>query len=114
MPARWDHAAAVQRLGGEEPLLQELITIFFEDYPRLAARLDRGLEQADFAALREAAHSLKGSLGYLGAPEIAACARELESAARQQDLSAAAERTERLMVEVEELRKAMSASVGDR
>ena len=114
MPACWNHAAAVQRLGGDESLLQELISIFFEDYPRLAARLERGLEQADFAALREAAHSLKGSLAYLGAPEIAACALELEKAARQEDLSAAAERTQRLMVAVEELRKAMCAIVGDR
>ncbi len=114
MSACWNHAAAVHRLGGEESLLRELIIVFFEDYPRFAARLTRGLEQADFGAMCEAAHSLKGSLAYLGAPEVAARALELEKAVGQENLPEATARTERLMVDIECLRKMMSAAVGDR
>ena len=36
--ALWDRAAALDRLGGDESLLDELIELFFNDYPVLARR----------------------------------------------------------------------------
>ena len=52
MPTGWDHAAALERLDGDELLLVELISVFFEEYPKLAARLTQSLSLKDFAGLR--------------------------------------------------------------
>jgi len=107
MAVVWDYAAALQRMGGDEPLLSELIAVFFEEYPKFAGRLTQSLAQQDFAALREAAHSLKGSLGYLGASEAEALALELEQASLEADRAVADSLVARLMANIESLRQVM-------
>ncbi len=42
--AVWDRAAAVDRLGGDESLLDELIEVFFKDYPVLARSFDQRVD----------------------------------------------------------------------
>ena len=113
MSAWWDRAAAIQRLGGDEPLLEELIGIFFEDYPRLATRLSQGVLEGDLAAVREAAHTLKGSLAYLGATQVAARALEVENAARLEDAASTSELVRKLRLEIEVLRQMMISPAGD-
>ena len=39
MSVHWDNATALHRLEGDASLLQELIVIFFEEYPKLSDRL---------------------------------------------------------------------------
>jgi two-component system sensor histidine kinase/response regulator len=108
MPDGWDHAAAVNRLDGDESLLCELIAIFFEEYPNLLGRLHRGMAERDLTAVREIAHSLKGSLSYLGANAVAARARELETAAGENDFVRAAELVHKLTLDVDALRQIMT------
>ena len=110
MPAVWDYEAALERVGGEEPLLAELIAIFFEEYPRFALRLTQSLSQKDFAGLREAAHSLKGSLGYLGAAHGESLALALEQACLARDEPGAGNLVAQLMGYIEALRQLMVAS----
>ena len=109
MAVVWDYAAALQQMGGDEPLLIELIAVFFEEYPRYAGRLTQSLAQQDFPALREAAHSLKGSLGYLGATEGKALAGHLEQACIAEDRPKAEQLVSALMAYVEALRQVMIA-----
>jgi HPt (histidine-containing phosphotransfer) domain-containing protein len=113
MSAGWDYAAALERVGGDEPLLVELIAIFFEEYPKFAHRLIQSLSQKDFSGLREAAHSLKGSLGYLGAADGEALALATEQASTAGDLPRAADLVARLMAYIEALRQVMVSSVGE-
>ena len=113
MPAGWDYAAALERVGGDEPLLVELITIFFEEYPKFARRLTQALSQKDFAGLRETAHSLKGSLGYLGASDGERLALAAEQAGGAKDLSRASDLVAQLMAYIEALRQVMVSSVGE-
>jgi len=110
MSAVWDYTAALERLGGDEPLLVELIAIFFEEYPKFAARLTQSLSQKDFAALREAAHSLKGSLGYLGAAQGESFALAVEQASAANDAARAGELVAQLMAYIEALRQLMISS----
>jgi len=91
MPAVWDPAAALERVAGDKALLVELIAIFFEDYPRYHAALQQSLEQGDLAALQKAAHTLKGSLSYLGAKEGASLALKIEQAALESNAASARE-----------------------
>ena len=113
MPTGWDHTAALERLDGDEVLLVELIGVFFDEYPRFAARLTQSLSQKDFAGLREAAHSLKGSLGYLGATEGEALALSLEHASLSGDSALAADLVAQLMAYIEALRQLMVSSAGE-
>jgi len=112
MPTGWDHAAALERLDGDELLLVELISVFFEEYPKLAARLTQSLSLKDFAGLREAAHSLKGSLGYLGAVEGEALALALEHASLSGDSARAGELVAQLMAYIEAFRQLMVSASG--
>jgi CheY-like chemotaxis protein len=76
--------AAVDRLaatmGGA--FVTELIDTFAGDARQLIATLERALGETDLDAFRRAAHSLKSTSESLGAPELAALARELEATAR--------------------------------
>jgi PAS domain S-box-containing protein len=60
----------------------ELIDTFGADARELVATLQRGLAEADVDAFRRAAHSLKSTSETLGAPGLAALARDLETRAR--------------------------------
>ncbi len=109
--AVWDRAAALDRLGGDESLLDELIELFFKDYPVLARRLTEALTRGDLASLREPAHKLKGSLGALGLPATADLAQEIESASQVEDATAAVSLIDRFMAEVEMLQDVMRPQV---
>ncbi len=105
--ALWDRAAALDRLGGDESLLDELIELFFNDYPVLARRLTEALARGDIASLREPAHKLKGSLGALGLPGTADLAQEIETASQVEDATAAVGLIDRFMAEIEMLQDVM-------
>ncbi len=67
-------------LGGE---VDRLIDVFLEDTPRLIAALENAASGPDYAALRDAAHSLKSSSANLGAMSLSAAAKRIETGARQ-------------------------------
>lgn len=113
MSAGWDYAAALERVGGDEPLLVELIAIFFEEYPKFAARLTQSLSQKDFTTLREAAHSLKGSLGYLGAAHGESLALAVEQVSFAKDTARAGDLVAQLMAYIEALRQLMVPLAGE-
>jgi signal transduction histidine kinase/DNA-binding response OmpR family regulator len=96
----WDRAAALDRVGGDESLLNDLIAIFLQEYPALAQRLTEGLSRGDLASLREPAHTLKGSLGYLGMEGPASLALEIERASQAQDAGRVPSLIETMMSQV--------------
>ena len=62
----------LERLGGDETLLHEVIEIFLNDVPKHMASLGRAIAAGDAVAVEGAAHTLKGELGYLGISEVSA------------------------------------------
>jgi HPt (histidine-containing phosphotransfer) domain-containing protein len=113
MSTHWDRATALKRLGGDESLLQELVAIFFEDYPKLSERLRQGLARGDFASVRQAAHALKGSLQYIGFTDAAELALAIEQANRAEDAAKAEGLASALTMEIEAVQQTM-ASTGER
>ena len=85
----WSRANALQRMHGDEKLLLEILQIFLQEYPKQIAQMDRGLAELKPDLLEQAAHSLKGELGFLGVPEIEHLARQLEEIGRRRQLTAA-------------------------
>ena len=87
----WDVAQTLERLGGDEALLQEVVQIFLDGTPTRVATLRQALTEQRPDVLERAAHSLKGELGYLGISALSQQARELEEMGRNRDMQKAEE-----------------------
>jgi signal transduction histidine kinase/CheY-like chemotaxis protein len=77
----FDRPAVLERLDGDEQLLEDLIGLFLDDAPLLVRSMRTAIDTGDAASLRGAAHRLKGAAGNLGANEVAEHARALEALA---------------------------------
>jgi CheY-like chemotaxis protein len=85
----WSFQSGLEGVGGDEVLLRELVQIFLEESPKHLAAIEQGIETGDAPGIENAAHTLKGELGYLGLVAAAAKARELERAGREKSLHSA-------------------------
>ncbi len=108
MPAV-DRAGALQKLGGNEELLVEIIDLYLDDFPKVMERLSTALAEGDAEGVWKAAHRLKGSVGSLSAQPAFEAARDLETVGREGDLEEAAIVFERLEHELERLAGALTA-----
>jgi two-component system sensor histidine kinase/response regulator len=89
--ASWNRAEALDRIGGDEELLQDLCQIFLEESPKLLQKLRQAVAAGDCDGVMRAAHSLKGESSYLGAGGTSQAARRLEEMGRSRDLSHASD-----------------------
>ena len=87
--APWNPAQTLERLGGDEKLLHEVMEIFREEAPKHLAGLRKAITQQDAGSTERLAHSLQGELGYLGIAELSQGARELEEKGRTSDFQGA-------------------------
>jgi signal transduction histidine kinase/CheY-like chemotaxis protein/HPt (histidine-containing phosphotransfer) domain-containing protein len=99
-PGPIDWVRARQHAGGDERLLRELVRLFVKESPRWLAGLRQAVSDGDPAALRAAAHSLKGSLGTLGARAAFEAAARVEALGRAGRLAGAAEACDMLEAEI--------------
>jgi HPt (histidine-containing phosphotransfer) domain-containing protein len=77
---------ALDRVGGDEELLKEVVEIFLMEYPQLMGMVTEAVGKQDALLLERAAHSLKGSLSTIGAEVAANCALALEMMGRTRKL----------------------------
>jgi PAS domain S-box-containing protein len=103
----WDRAVGLARVGGDERLLADVAQIFLKDSPGWVAEMRSALAGADAAALRRAAHTLKGAVGYFGAAEVSAAALRLEDLGRAGDLAPAPAALQTLEQALSRLRPAL-------
>jgi len=85
----WNRKEALDRVDGDQDLLQELCQIFLQEAPKLMSRLKEAVGSQDFDGVTKSAHSLKGESSYLSAAAVSTAARELEHMGREKDLSRA-------------------------
>jgi signal transduction histidine kinase/DNA-binding response OmpR family regulator/HPt (histidine-containing phosphotransfer) domain-containing protein len=102
-PFAFDRAAILARLSGDEALLEEILSLFVNDCPRLMEVIRLALAAGDGQALSRHSHALKGSAGYLGASQVCAAAARLESSGAADDLLGAVEHLQMLEQAVGEL-----------
>ena len=110
----WDMGKTLERLGGDQKLLHEVIEIFLEEVPKHIASLRQAIAQGNAEATEMAAHTLKGELGYLGISEVSRKARELEEVARKSDLRRAASIFTEFETELSEVLTSMRRTIGER
>jgi two-component system, sensor histidine kinase and response regulator len=84
-----NYALALDRVGGDESLLKELGELFLGECPDLVRELHRSVKDADADGIHKAAHTLKGSLGTLGAEEAMKTAFQMEVYGRHGDINGA-------------------------
>jgi len=73
-----DLAQALERMGGDRQLLNDVIGVFLEDCPTQLAAIKVAVDARDADAIRRAAHALKGAAGNLAATEVFQAAQTLE------------------------------------
>lgn len=91
-----DLPAVLERIGGDECFLQELIKIFIEEYNLKLPPLEKAVEEDNFQLIQEIAHSLKGSSANLSLLELQKIAHALETYGRQADKKGCLENLARL------------------
>ena len=81
-------AEVLESMGGDHQLLQELVTTFLSDGPRLIQQAVEAANQNNTEALREAAHSLKGAMLFLNPVQALQSAQRVEQLAGDGELEA--------------------------
>jgi two-component system sensor histidine kinase/response regulator len=108
---RFNREAALRRLDGDEELLAEITSVFLEHTPPRLAEVRNAVALNDLALLRRAAHSLKGSIGYLETGAASVAANQLNELAEAGDLSHVPEVFKALEQEIERLLSDISEMV---
>jgi two-component system, sensor histidine kinase and response regulator len=110
-PIDWDTAKTLERLGGDEKLLQEVLEIFLQEVPNHLASLKQAILQGNASDTEEISHTLKGELGYLGIPQVSRRAAELEGLGRNSDLRLAEEVYQVFEVELSQVLNSVRGAV---
>jgi len=94
-------------VGGDSDVVSELARLFLEDGPRRLEDIKAALAAGDHEAVRNAAHTLKGSAASICAARTADAALRLEQLAQASDLAGARGAFAALSVEVAQLEQAL-------
>lgn len=101
-------AAALDRVGGDQGLLEEVALLFLDTSSDLFTEIGHAVEARDARALERAAHTLKGSVGNFGADAAFQAAFQLEKMGRSGNLTGVDEAYHALETEMERLRPALA------
>jgi HPt (histidine-containing phosphotransfer) domain-containing protein len=80
--ATWSPEPMLERLGGDEELARQLVTLFIAECPRMVDRIRESIAAGDADEIRKAAHAFKGSVANFTTNAPMTTALELETAAR--------------------------------
>ena len=106
-----DEARLFERVVGDRKALSELVDVFLADAPRLLARIDEAMDAEDRAALRAAAHTLKGAVSNFAAPLATQAAARLQQTGDNETLDGARSARDALKREIELVSVALAAVV---
>jgi two-component system, sensor histidine kinase and response regulator len=85
----WDCGGLRRDVGGDDGVVRELVELYRQEAPQLRQAVRTALKDGHADQLRRAAHSLKGTLASLHAPEASSAAEALERLGRAGNLAAA-------------------------
>ncbi len=77
---------ALERVGGDESFLEELLDLYLEDFPQKMEQLQMAIEQKKFELIRKLGHSLKGSSGTLSLTFLQEASFQIEMAGGDKDI----------------------------
>ncbi|MCX6564176.1 MAG: Hpt domain-containing protein [Candidatus Aminicenantes bacterium] len=89
-------AEALDRVGGDEAFLRELLDMYAAEYAEKTGAMENAIRAADFRAIRDLGHGLKGSSANLSLPQLQDAAFDMETAGLEKDLEGALKALNRL------------------
>lgn len=104
---------ALDRMEGSREMLRELAELYLSESPGWLREAEEASAAGDAEALTRAAHDIKGSSDVFAADAATRTAEELERMGRGGDLEGADAVVERLRLQVERVREALSDFLGD-
>jgi len=104
-----NRAALMEKVGGDEELLGEIVELFLEDCPRVIKQIEEAIAKGDSRWLERAAHTLKGMVGNFYAGGATEAAMELEEIGRRGEMTAAEGAYTILQKEIERLKSELEA-----
>jgi two-component system, sensor histidine kinase and response regulator len=108
--AIFDRAALVERVEGDEELLDSIVHIFLDQLPRALEELHSADRAGDWPALERAAHKLRGALANLCVLRAESAAEHLEHSAGEGDAGAARRDLAALVIELDRAKAALLES----
>ena len=108
-PAR---LGALRQMAGGTDIFGEVVALFLQEIPGRLAGLAEAVRREDAGALQFAAHRLKGGAATLGANRLARLCERLEQQGRGGSCAGAAEAVVEVGRELERVRLALLAEVG--
>jgi len=82
---------ALERMGGDEPFLEDLLDLYFKDFATKYFRIQKAIEQENFKLMEELGHGLKGASAVLSLGPLQKISFDLEMAGRERYLEKAKE-----------------------
>ena len=86
-----DWEVALANVGGDQELLNELVTVFLDETPVLLKAAIEAASASDTKGLSAATHSLRGSMLFLDPKDAVALADRLENLSQAGDINASRE-----------------------
>jgi two-component system, sensor histidine kinase and response regulator len=104
-----ERARLLERLEGDEALLEEILVLYQQTCPDLVRDLREAAARGDARALYSAAHTLKGMVTHFGAPQATELLLTLETMGREGRLTGLEVTLDRVLHEIERLGEALAA-----
>lgn len=102
---QWNKSFALEQTGGDEELLEELLTLFRDSSVGDYAQLQQAVSAGDAAGVVRAAHSLKGAAASLGIEGIRQLAFDMEADGRNNSVNVAREKLANMGALLEQLKE---------
>lgn len=111
LPNIFDLDDALEKVGGDREILEEILVVFSESYPDQLSELKKAIDNGDAQIVERGAHTIKGSVGTFSAKKALETAFRLETMGRNGNLEDAAAIYSKLEQEVQELEAALRATL---
>ncbi len=98
---RWDRHFALEQVGGDERILNQLLALAKESMSNKARELEEAFRGRDAGGVAEAAHALKGSASNIGLLSVQETAHAIEIIAAGGEVSSLEQEVKKLVGLVE-------------
>ena len=84
-----DFSSALERTGGDESFLEELLGLYSEDFSKKLDQIKEAISQRNYEMIRELGHTLKGASANLSLTPLQEASFEMENAGSERDIEKA-------------------------
>jgi CheY-like chemotaxis protein len=91
-----DYASALNRIGGDESFLDELLNLYSDDFSQKLVQIQIAIVQENYILIQGLGHNMKGAFANLSAIPLQNAASKMEMAGKEKDIKKVKESVEHL------------------